>query len=167
MDKKKRRAAVPGGTAEAAGLTDQREERIRQLHADAVEQGTPTAQAAEGQSDAFYWQRLCALRTLARLCWSTAELQECAIRTLGPDIELKMLVVVLDEELPAYRRVAAAFLLDFIAPGWRREIGGITISFVRTLSGTPRSRGNATGVGGRVGHSTPRHWPRCNARRVS
>jgi hypothetical protein len=77
------------------------------------------------------------------------------------------LTMVLDEELPAYRRAAAAFLLDLIAPGWRRAIGGITISLVRTVPGTPRSRGKATGVGGRVGHSTPRHSARCTARRVS
>lgn len=167
MNRKKQQGAVLGGTAEQAGLNDQQEEWIRQLHADAVEQRTPTARAVERQVDTFYWQKLCALRSLARLCWSTAELQKCAIRMLGPNVVPEMLTVVLDEELPAYRRAAAGFLLDLVAPGWRRAIGGITISFVRTAPGTPRSRGKATGVGGRVGHPTPRREARCSARRTS
>jgi len=130
-------------------------------------QGAQTAQLTERQVDTFYWQKLCALRALARLCWSTAELQECAIRTLGPDVVPETLTVVLDEELPAYRRAAAGFLLDLIAPGWRRAIGGITISFVRTVPGTSRSRGKAGGSGGRAVRTAPRREARCSARRAS
>ena len=153
--------------AKKTELTDQQEEQIRQLHADAVEQGTPTAQAAEGQSDAFHWQRLCALRALARSCWSAAELQECAIRTLGPGVELEMLAVVVDEELPARRRAAAGFLLDLIAPGWRAEVGGIEIYFERTAPGTHRSHEKASRASGRAVRTTPKRKARCSARRAS
>jgi len=167
MNRKKGRAAVPGGTAEAAGITDQ---QVRELQADISADRSsrgPIHPAPERQVDTFYWQKLCALRALARLCWSTAELQECAIRTLGPDVVPETLTVVLDEELPAYRRAAAGFLLDLIAPGWRRAIGGITISFVRTVPGTSRSRGKAGGSGGRAVRTAPRREARCSARRAS
>lgn len=153
--------------AKKTELTEQLEARIRQLHAAAVEQGTPTAQAAEGQSDAFYWQKLCALRALARLCWSTAELKECAIRTLGPDVELELLAVVVNEKLPTHRRVAAAFLLDLIAPGWREEVGGIEIYFERTTPRTPHSRGKEGDTGGRAVRAAPKRKARCSARRAS
>jgi hypothetical protein len=141
--------------------TDQPERRLEQLHTDAVEQGPPD------QSDISYWQRLCALRVLARLCWSTAELQECATRTLGAYAVPEMFVVVVDESLPACRRVAAAFLLDLIAPGWRQAVGGITIEFAHTVPGTPGSPGKTTSAGGRAVRTTPKRKAGCNARRAA